>query len=60
MGLYYDRNMHIQERLYTLAVVSGYSLDELIDLFAKGYTLQPPREPGTLSELCEEKEKENE
>lgn len=48
----------LEQEISELRVVSGYSVEQLIYLFAKGYTLQPPKEPMTMCELAKEMEKE--
>ena len=38
----YERQMNNLEKLHTLEVVSGLSIDQLISLFMAGYTLKGP------------------
>lgn len=35
----------------SLMQVAGYNVEELLELFAKGYTLTPPTYAGKLSDL---------
>lgn len=42
---------HLQETVTKLEYLSGYSLDQLIELFAAGWTLQQPKEPYKFSDL---------
>ena len=39
--------------LSTMATI-GYTFEELVDLFAKGYTLTPPTYTSSLADLAEE------
>ena len=41
-----------EEMNHRLIKVSGYDTEKLIELFAAGYTLEPPKPEMTLSELA--------
>ena len=47
-----------EEKLHTLEYLSGKTIDELIRLFAAGWTLEPPEKPPTFSELLSMMDKE--
>lgn len=51
--------MKLDETRMKLERVSGYSFGELLDKFAAGWTLEPPKKPTKLSELIEEMKYEN-
>ena len=44
----------MEQAIHELQVVSGRSIHELIDLFAKGYELAPPSKPISMKGLAEE------
>lgn len=46
----------LDENVAKLERLSGYSLDELIEMFADGWTLEPPKKSCTLSELPKKEE----
>lgn len=41
---------YYEEREFTLHQVSGFSTNQLIELFAAGCTLEPPKKPSLYSE----------
>lgn len=53
-GFVSQRLAEYRELELKLSMVSGYDLYELLELFAKGYTLTPPTYDTTLTELAEE------
>lgn len=44
----------LNEDVINLEQLSGYSLDKLIEIFAAGWTLEPPKKMCTVSELLKE------
>ena len=44
----------LNEDAIKLEQLSGYSLDKLIEIFAAGWTLEPPKKRCTVSELLKE------
>ena len=44
----------LNEDAIKLEQLSGYSLDKLIEIFAAGWTLEPPKKKCTVSELLKE------
>lgn len=55
---YHYSYFHELDRLATqIQYVSGYSLEQLLALFLKGYTLKAPEEPISLEELARDQEK---
>ena len=49
--IHVDKIKMLDQQINTLTVVSGYSIEDLTDLFKKGYTLQPPKEPEPLASM---------
>jgi hypothetical protein len=46
-----ERIEYWDKLIIDLELTSGYNIEDLIDKFKKGYTLEPPKTPLTLSEL---------
>lgn len=46
-----EEDLNIYEKLTILEKLTGHSLDVLIEKIAAGWTLEPPKESCTLSEL---------
>lgn len=44
----------LDENVAKLERLSGYSLDKLLEMFAAGWTLEPPKKSCTVSELMKE------
>lgn len=48
-----ERYCELEETIHKLRIVSGRPIDELLKLFAAGYTLTPPEPSGSMAELSE-------
>lgn len=47
----YRRAIELDELYTKIQVVTGYSVEQLLEMFASGYTLDAPDSPATLTEL---------
>lgn len=46
-----ERLLELDELYTKLYIVSGYTAEQLLDMFLAGYTMRPTKYPLTLSEL---------
>ena len=44
----------VEEKMETIHRLSGYTLDDIIEMLAKGWDFVPPEPPKTLVEFLEE------
>lgn len=54
MFTHFSQVQRMEELMLTLEQVSGYSIQELIAMFAQGYTLALPAKPKTFNEMLDE------
>lgn len=53
----FEASARFESKIAKLVYLSGKSLDEIIELYAAGYTLQPPKQNKSLESYIEERER---
>lgn len=52
---YAERLLELDELYLKIQMVSGYTVEQLLEMFMEGCTIQPPPKPAPLDQICNEK-----
>lgn len=52
---YTERLLELDELYLKIQIVSGYTAEQLLEMFMAGCTIQPPPDPVPLGQICNEK-----
>lgn len=52
---YTERLLELDELYLKIQIASGYTVEQLLEMFMAGYSMQPPPEPVSLEQIFNEK-----